>query len=101
MMDAIYATLTALGSGAVAWIFSRKQTLAQVKSQEIDNAMKNAQYYQELLDDMTRRYKEVLGDLETATKTIKEQDAQIHELMASVQLLTDELKKYKQLNGKS
>lgn len=101
MMDAIYATLTALGSGAVAWIFSRKLALSQVKSIDIDNAVKNAQYYQGLVDDLANRLKQALEELHEATLTITNQNKTIQDLSDQINELTQELKKYKQLNGKS
>jgi len=100
-MEVIYATLTALSGGFVGWLFTRRKNNEDIKSAEIDNASKNAQYYQNLLDDMVRRHKEALEELEKATLAIKDKDRQIDELMDSIHLLTEELKKYKQLNGKS
>lgn len=100
-MDAVYAFLTALGSGAIGWFFSRKQLQNQNKSIEIDNAIKNASYYQNLLDDMVVRYEKTLNELQQATQTIREQEKQIQELMDNIHDLTLEIRKYKQLNGKS
>ena len=101
MITVIYSFLTALSGGFVGWFFKRKIVKVNLESTEIDNAVKNAKYYQNLLDDMVRRHKEALNELEKATATIKAKDNQIQQLMESIHELTEELKKYKQLNGKS
>ncbi|BFM42681.1 hypothetical protein CFS9_13220 [Flavobacterium sp. CFS9] len=83
----LYPTLTAFFAALITWFFSRKST-------EIDNEIKSADFYRNLLDDATRR-------LNQAIDTINERDEKIKVLMLEIELLTDELKKFKQLNGKS
>lgn len=99
MMDVIYAFLTALGSGAVSWVFSRKVTLSQIKSTDIDNAVKNAQYYQDLVDDLANRLKQALEELHEATLTITNQNKTIQELSDIKNELIMELNKYKKQNN--
>lgn len=101
LMEVVYTALATFLGGFVGKVIEKQKNKLELKSIEIDNATKNAQYYQGLLDDMARRYKEALDELEKATLTIKDKDKQIDELMDSIHLLTEELKKYKQLNGKS
>jgi archaellum component FlaC len=86
MEQFIYPTLTAFFAALITWFFSRKST-------ELDNEIKSADFYRSLLDDAMKR-------LNQAIDTINERDEKIKVLMAEIELLTDELKKFKQLNGK-
>jgi hypothetical protein len=87
MEQFIYPTLTAFFAALITWFFSRK-------SNQIDIEIKAANLYRTLLDDATKR-------LNQAIDTINERDEKIKVLMLEIELLTDELKKFKQLNGKS
>ena len=60
---------------------------------EIDAEVKAAEFYKSLLDDAMKR-------LDSAIATINNQEAKIQTLIQEIEHLTDELKKYKQLNGK-
>lgn len=86
MEQFLYPTLTAFFAALITWFFSRKST-------EIDNEIKSADFYRNLLDDATRR-------LNTAIDTITVQDVKIKSLLIEIETLTTELRKYKQLNGK-
>jgi peptidoglycan hydrolase CwlO-like protein len=108
-------TLTTLVAAFITWFFTRKKARQEVKSSEIDNQLKTAEYYQKILDDFDKRLKLALTDLDRATNSIRERDIQIDELtkelrardkkiddlMTKIDTLLVELKKYKQLNGKS
>lgn len=87
MEQFIYLTLTGFFSALITWFFSRKSNL-------IDIEIKAASLYQNMLNDATKR-------LNQAIDTINERDEKIKVLMLEIELLTDELKKFKQLNGKS
>jgi hypothetical protein len=87
MEQFIYPSLTAFFAALITWFFSRK-------SNEIDNEIKSANFYRNLLDDATRRLNEAID-------TITSQDIKIKSLMVEVETLTTELRKYKQLNGKA
>ncbi len=86
MEQFIYPTLTAFFAALITWFFSRKST-------ELDNEIKSANFYRSLLDDAMKR-------LNQAIDTINDRDEKIKVLMDEIELLTDELKKFKQLNGK-
>jgi hypothetical protein len=86
MEQFLYPTLTAFFAALITWFFSRKST-------EIDNEIKSADFYRNLLDDATRRLNEAID-------TITLQDIKIKSLMIEIETLTTELRKYKQLNGK-
>ena len=94
MQDCILPILTTLATALITWFFARRKNNADAKSAEIDNEVKSADFYRGLLDDATRRLNEAID-------TINNQDLKIKSLMAEIELLTDELKKFKQLNGKS
>ena len=94
MQDFILPILTTLATALITWFFARRKNNADAKSAEIDNEVKSADFYRGLLDDATRRLNEAID-------TINNQDLKIKSIMSVIELLTDELKKFKQLNGKS
>lgn len=71
----------------VGWFFSRKD-------KQISKAENLLGYYQKVANDLGVRLTEAIEKLNEAHKTIRE-------LEEKVEALTDELRKYKQLNGKS
>lgn len=89
LLPLIGTALTAL----ITWFFARRKTNAEAKMAEIDAEVKAAEFYKSLLDDAMKR-------LDSAIATINNQDTKIQILINQVEHLTDELKKYKQLNGK-
>lgn len=94
MQDFILPILTTLATALITWFFARRKNDADAKSAEIDNEIKSADFFRGLLDEATRRLNEAID-------TINKQDLKIKSLMVEIELLTDELKKFKQLNGKS
>lgn len=66
---------------------------ADNKGKEIENAEKVLKYYRAMVDDLGEK-------LITAIKELDETKQVIKELKDKIELLTDELKKYKQLNRK-
>lgn len=98
MIEALSSIVTGFMTAFITWLFTRRKNQAEAQTNEIDNAKKNAEYYQLLLDDLMARHKTLLNDLNTATATIRAKDKQIEELMAVIRELTEELKKYKQFN---
>ena len=89
LLPLIGTALTAL----ITWFFARRKTNAEARMAEIDAEVKAAEFYKSLLDDAMKR-------LDSAIATINNQDTKIQNLINQVEHLTDELKKYKQLNGK-
>lgn len=92
--------LTAFGAGFITWLFARNRNTADTKSVQIDNEIKSATFYQNLLDDMSKRLEESILAIEKRDVRIKERDDKIEKLIDEIEKLTDELRKYKQLNGK-
>ena len=77
----------------ITWFLARKKNRADIKTTEIDNEVKAAEFYKLLLDDAMKR-------LETAVNTISNQEKRIQSLLTEVENLTDKLKNYKELNVK-
>lgn len=108
MEQFIYPTLTAFFATLITWFFSRKST-------EIDNGTKSALFYQNLLDDATKRINQCLEIIDNLNVKVAERDRiiesqdvekrqlqkHIKELMDSNESLINEIKKFKQLNGKA
>lgn len=93
--------ITGLFTALVAWFFARKKNDADTKSLEIDNEVKSAAFYRSLLDDAKARLDQAIQAIEDRDAKIKERDKRIDLLLDDMEILTTELKKYKQLNGKS
>ncbi len=77
----------------LGWFFQRKKQLAELRGSEIENAEKGLQYYRQMVDDLGNRLTQAIVEL-NATKMV------IKELEEKIEALTEELRKYKQLNGK-
>jgi len=90
MNEALMSLITAVVTAAVTWLLTRRKTNAEAKLAELDAAKTAATFYQNLLDDASRR-------LDTAISTIDKQDIKIKLLIEEIERLTDELKRYKQL----
>ena len=115
LYDVVASVCSAFGLGFVAWFFARKKQRTELKSSQADLEIKLTHKYETLLDSFDRRLRTALVDLDRATNIIKERDREIDELtdklkasyqkidefMNQVHELTTEIKKYKQLNGKT
>lgn len=86
LTEHIGAGLAVLISSFATWFFSRQ-------SSELDNVDKSLKIYREMVDDLGGQLKYAIEQLNEAKRVIKE-------LEATIEKLTDELTKYKQLNGK-
>ncbi|REC47881.1 MULTISPECIES: hypothetical protein [Chryseobacterium] len=100
--------LSALATGFGGWFFGRKKAKAEAEASQIENAEKLLNYYKNLVDDLGSRLDKAIDNLQKseiekqeAIKKFTEATETIHELERKVENLTEELKKYKQLNGKA
>lgn len=94
MIEQIVITTAVSFFGAlIGWFFARKKNQQELESMKLDNEIKSAKYYQDLLDDMSNR-------LEKAIKQLAESEERHRQLMEVNRKLVDELQKFKQLNGK-
>lgn len=89
-------------------VFGSKKNNAEARSAEIDNEIKAADFFKALLDDATKRLNMAIDTINERDEKIKlliemvhDRDVKIKTLMVEIEHLTDELKKFKQLNGKS
>lgn len=108
MAQVLYSSISAFFAALVAWFFSRKGT-------QIDNEVKSALFYQNLLDDATNRINQCLEIIDNLNIKVTERDKvierqefekqqlqhHIKELMDLNESLINEMRKFKQLNGKS
>lgn len=85
--------IAALITGFSGWFFGRKKAATDVEGSQIENAEKLLEYYRKLADDLGSRLEQAITKFNEAEKTIRE-------LEERIDALTEELKKYKQLNGK-
>lgn len=99
--------LAALITGFTGWFFGRKKTEVDVEGAQIENFDKGLAYYQKLVDDLGTRLEKAIFALQKSEQEkqevivkFTEATNQIHELERKVEKLTEELSKYKQLNGK-
>lgn len=107
----LFAVLGVAGTKVWDWIKPKAQKQidnADARAKEIDNEIKSADFYRGLLDDATNRLDRAIlaieeRDLRIAErdKKIVERDKKIDTLLEEVEILTTEIRKYKQLNGKT
>lgn len=107
----LYAFLGVAGIKLWDWVkpkFQIKIDNADARAKEIDNEIKSAHLYKTLLDDLKIRLESAIQAIEERDvriaerdKKIEERDKKIDQLLSEVEIMTDELRKFKQLNGKS
>ena len=66
----------------------------ELQTNELDNVDKAVKIYREMIEDLGAKYANAIEELKKANARIKDLEASVEELLA-------ELKKYKQLNGKT
>lgn len=100
--------LSALATGFGGWFFGRKKAQADVEASQIENAEKLLEYYRKLADDLGTRLERAIEKLQQSEiekqeviRKFTEATETIHQLEEKVEKLTEELRKYKQLSGKS
>jgi hypothetical protein len=96
LFPALFAFLGVAGTKAWDWI--KPKAHKDIEEQEVllkrlETEVKSAEFYRSLLDDAQKR-------MEQAVKLLEDRDARIDILIKKVDALTQELEKYKQLNGK-
>ena len=89
----ISEAVTAFAGAFTVWFFQRRKQRTEEQTNEIDNAEKALQYYRQMVDDLGKRLTLAIMELNQSMKMVKD-------LQIKVEELTEELKKYKQLNGK-
>lgn len=104
LYPSLFAFIGVAGTKLWDWVKPKSQKQidsADARSREIDNEVKAADFYKKLLDDMSKRLEDAIIAIEHRDLRIKERDDKIELLIEEIELMTFELRKYKQLNGKS
>lgn len=122
MEQILLIIIPAIITGIGTWLYNKTpKGMVEVKASVIETEIKSAGFYQNLLDDASRRLNDAILAIEQRDLKIKERDAKIDQLISAIEnrdikikerdvkidqlieqvgILTDELRKYKQLNGK-
>ncbi|NDP26451.1 MAG: hypothetical protein GZ087_03350 [Flavobacterium sp.] len=111
LYPSLFAFLGIAGTKFWDWVKPKSQIQndnADVKSKELDNEIKSSEFYRNLLDDATLRLDKAIIAIEDRDKRIEERDERIRQrdkkidlLIDEIETLTGEIRKYKQLNGKT
>lgn len=94
LKEILLPIITTSVGALVGWFFGRPKEKAELQTSELDNVDKAVKIYREMIEDLGEKYAKAISDLEKANHRVKELENSVEELLA-------ELKKYKQLNGKS
>ncbi len=106
--------LAPLLTGLLGWFTGRAKTKQEVKAMAVDNEMKTAKYYQDILDDMTERlqkamdnlmkceaeYEKIIAENRKLIRQNQQLIKQNKELIDANEVLIGELKKLKEICGK-
>jgi len=101
-------------TAVVTWFFARSKNRQEVIKMKTENEMQAAQYYQDLLDDMSKRLSNSIDEIDElmkrnkelleANKKLMETNRELvktnQKLITTNRNLVEELQKFKQLNGK-
>jgi hypothetical protein len=111
LYPSLFAFIGIAATNLWQWVKPKFQTKidnSTAKAGEIENEVTSAAFYRSLLDDAKFRLDQFVLAVEERDKRIEQRDIHIKErdkkidlLIYQVEHLTDELKKYKQLNGKA
>jgi mevalonate kinase len=96
----ISSLIAGLITGFIGWFFGRKKATVDVEGVQIEKYDKGLIYYQKMVDDLGNRLEKAIAALQRSEVEKQEVITNLHELERKVEILTDELKKYKQLTGK-
>ncbi|GIZ15310.1 cell wall anchor protein [Capnocytophaga catalasegens] len=94
LKEILLPVITTFVGAFVGWLFGRPKEKAELQTNELDNVDKAVKIYREMIEDLGEQLRKAITELNAAKTTIRE-------LESTVEGLTTELTKYKQLNGKS
>lgn len=107
MQEFIYPLISTIVTAVITWFLAKRKNNAEAKIAEIDAEVKAGEFYRSLLDDAKNRLADAFKMIEERDKIIKvlddekrEMQKKFKELIEEIEILTTEIKKYKQLNGK-
>jgi capsule polysaccharide export protein KpsE/RkpR len=93
LIENLGVVIAGLATGFGGWFYGRKKADAEAESSQIENAEKLLIFYKNMVDDLGQRLENSILRFNAAENTIRQLEDRVNEL-------TEELKKYKQLNGK-
>lgn len=103
LITALVGILTSVGT----WFAARRKNLADVQTSELDNVEKAVKFYREQLEDIAARWKAATDEANKMNELYKKAisdlnslEIKFNQLAEENRALLEELKKYKQLNGK-
>ena len=103
VFTALVGIITSLGT----WFAARRKNLADVQSSELENVEKAVKFYREQLEDIAVRWRNATDEANTmnslyrkAIQDLNSMEIRFNKLADENRALIEELKKYKQLNGK-
>ena len=103
VITALVGVFTSLGT----WFAARRKNLADVQTSELENVEKAVKFYREMIEDMAARLQKAAEETERMNGLYKQAITDLNSLEIRFNNLADEnralieeLKKYKQLNGK-
>lgn len=119
--ETLVATIVGLVTSVATWYAARRKNRADVQANELDNVAQAVRFYREMVEDLGTKLKtatdeihktsnlhrEAIDELSSARQEIKSLESKLEglaiqnkELITQNRELIDELRKYKQLNGK-
>lgn len=107
-MNEVYlSALVGIVTSLAGWFAARRKNLADIQGSELENVEKAVKFYREQFDDITQKLKAQSQETDRLMQLYRDQaeetrklNAQNRELIEENKALLEELKKYKQLNGK-
>ena len=103
VITALVGVVTSLGT----WFAARRKNLADVQNSELDNVEKAVKFYRERFEDIAQQWKDATDEATKMNELYKQAltdlnslELRFNKLAEENRALIDELKKYKQLNGK-
>lgn len=108
MQQILYSLIPTIVTALITWILAKRKNNADAKLAEIEAEIKAGEFYRGMLDDAKERLDDAFQMIKERDNIIKMQDEEkkqlqlkLKEVIDEIETLTTELKKYKQLNGKS
>lgn len=113
--ETLVATIVGLVTSVATWYAARRKNRADVQANELENVEKAISVYREMVEDLGTKLKtatneihrtsnlhrEAIDELSEARKEIQKLELRLEQLATRNENLLKELRKYKQLNGKS
>ncbi len=107
MKEVVFTAIVGIVTSLGGWFAARRKNLADVQTSELDNVEKAVKIYREQLEDIGARWKEATEETRKMNELYKQAlndladlEKRFNTLADENRALIDELKKYKQLNGK-